>query len=118
MEWLESNYANLAAIFAAWSGVLAVLQVLVRFTPTTKDDTVLATFGAWVQRVRHLLFRAGRRRTRRAGRWPRRARRRARWRGSAPARAARWGRRPAAPAWGLLRAGAFIFGGFIGLLEN
>jgi len=56
MEWLESNYGNLTAIFFAWSGILAVLQVLVRFTPTEKDNSVLATFAAWVQRVRNLLM--------------------------------------------------------------
>jgi len=56
MEWLQSNYGNLTAIFVAWSGILAVLQVLVRLTPTEKDNSVLAGFAAWVQRVRNLLM--------------------------------------------------------------
>ncbi len=52
MQWLMEHYLE---IFAVWAGLLGVAQVIVRLTPTDKDDKILSKIGAVTQKLRNLL---------------------------------------------------------------
>ena len=39
MEWLQTNYVNILAVIGA---VIPLASVIVKLTPTQKDDTILA----------------------------------------------------------------------------
>ena len=54
VEWIQ-NPANIAMIFALWSGLLAAAQVVVRWTPSTKDDGILGSIGSWTEKIRNIL---------------------------------------------------------------
>lgn len=44
LEWLKANAANIAAV---WGALVALCTVVVKLTPTSKDDNILA----WVVKV-------------------------------------------------------------------
>ncbi len=54
IAWI-SNPANIALVFGFWMSLLGIAQVVVRLTPTKKDDSILATIGSVTEKIRNLL---------------------------------------------------------------
>ncbi len=52
LGWISTHYMEL---FGIWAGVLAVAQLVVRLTPTQRDDRLLSKLGAWTEMLRNLL---------------------------------------------------------------
>ena len=52
MDWISGNYLEVLAI---WAAVVGVAQLIVRLTPTQKDDNVLGVIGAYTEKLRNLL---------------------------------------------------------------
>lgn len=48
ISWIKDNYLN---IFAVLSGLVAVAEVVVRFTPTEKDDGAVQRIGGYLKKV-------------------------------------------------------------------
>lgn len=44
MNWIIENWVNIAA---AWGMLVALCSIIVRATPTQKDDTILAKIVKW-----------------------------------------------------------------------
>ncbi len=54
IAWI-SDPVNIALVIGFWMALLGVAQVVVRLTPTTKDDSILAAVGAFTEKLRNLL---------------------------------------------------------------
>lgn len=52
MAWLMENYGDLAALLLA---LLGVGEIVVRLTPTQKDDGMMERIGSFVRKVLDLL---------------------------------------------------------------
>lgn len=46
---------NITVFFGAWAGLLALAQVIVRFTPTDADDKLLGKVGSFFEKARNVL---------------------------------------------------------------
>ncbi len=54
IAWV-SDPANLVLVFGFWMALLGIAQVVVRLTPSKKDDSILAGIGAVTEKLRNLL---------------------------------------------------------------
>lgn len=52
-DWLDTTM--IVTIMTGWLALLGAAQVIVRLTPTEKDDRIISMLGNWTEKVRNLL---------------------------------------------------------------
>ena len=59
MEWITGAWdwltLNGESLWGLWASILAVATIIVNWTPTEKDDTLLSTIGGVAQSLKNML---------------------------------------------------------------